>query len=131
MLGIPAGVLVVDNEAAMLLNIPDKIAYQTEQSSLMMEKFIKNKISAFDIIAAFSEKFPLSRSWDCKQEGLQQNCKTTSGLVLNYTPSMEQSRELILDSKEGKVTMIYQLASSGSTQFKVEPPSDYKKIKLD
>ena len=129
MLGIPVGMLVIDHEKATLLSLTDKKAYQTEQSSLLLERLLKTKISAFDITAAFAERFPLSRSWSCVKD-VDTNTCTAPGITLVQSAAPEQSRQMVIESETSKVTMIYRTTDSGSSQFSVKVPKDFKVIQL-
>lgn len=128
-IGLPLAVLAIDNEKATMLSLNDRKAYQTEQSSLLLERLLKAQISAYDITGAFAERFPLSRAWSCKKEGDINQCKT-SGLSLEHTTAPEQSRQMVIDSERSKVTLIYQPTSSGSTQFNVKVPKEFKSVEL-
>lgn len=129
MLGIPVGQLVIDNEKATLLSLTERKAYQTEQSSLLLERLLKTKIAAYDITSAFAERFPLSRAWSCRKTGNENAC-TNSGVTLKHVAEPEQNLQMIIESERSKVTMIYQATRSGSDKFEVKVPKDFEVISI-
>lgn len=129
LLSIPLGTLVIDQNHAEFINLIEGKIYKTDDGSAVLEKLLKTAISPRDIIAIFSEKFPLRAPWQCVVEGAHHKC-TQNDIQIDWDASNSDNKTLQIESVKAKINFSYQDKSSGKTDFKPKEPKSFEVIHL-
>lgn len=129
LLGLPLGTLVINEENAIFVNLYEKTVYKTKRSSVVLEKLLKTPIAAADVIALFSEKFPLPGGWRCSGSESKQTC-IQGELNVEWDRTPADDKTLLIDSPKSKINFAYTQRASGQTEFDLKIPSKFEVIDL-
>lgn len=133
LLNISLGTLTINDNKAQLLSATEGKAYITDDGSRLLLKLMKTELSSRDVIAVFSEQYPLP-GWQCETaEGSNETkfrcAKGDIQLAWEALPT-SADRQLIIESSRSKVTFVYKPLSSGNTDFELPIPKKFQIIKM-
>jgi hypothetical protein len=128
-LNIPLGTLILRHEEAQFVNLVEGKDYRSNDGSRALERLLKTKLTPYQIIAIFSETFPLPPPWQCRGvETEKMNCETAD-LFLEMQRN-ENKRSLKVNSERSSITMEYTVDKKRKVSFEWLSPNGFEKITL-
>jgi hypothetical protein len=129
MLNIPLGTLILRDEEAQFVNLVEGKDFRSNDGSRALERLLKTKLTPNQIIAIFSEAFPLPAPWQCRGvETEKMNCETAD-LFLELQRN-ESKRHLKVNSERSSITMQYTVDKKRKVSFEWLSPNGFEKITL-
>jgi hypothetical protein len=129
MLNIPLGTLILRNEEAQFVNLVEGKNYHSSDGSRALERLLKTKLTPYQIIAIFSETFPLPAPWQCRGvDTKKMNCETTD-LFLELQRD-ENKRYLKVNSERSSISMEYTVDKKRKVSFEWLSPNGFEKVTL-
>ncbi len=129
MLNIPLGTLILRNEEAQFVNLVEGKDYRSNDGSRALERLLKTKLTPHQIIAIFSETYPLPPPWQCRgMDTEKMNCETAD-LFLELQRN-EGKRYLKVNSERSSITMEYTVDKKRKVSFEWLSPNGFEKITL-
>ena len=128
-LNIPLGTLILRHEEAQFVNLVEGKDYRSSDGSRALERLLKTKLTPQQIVAIFSETFPLPSPWQCRgMETEKMNCETAD-LFLELQRN-NQKRYLKVNSERSSITMEYTVDKKRKVSFEWLSPNGFEKITL-
>jgi hypothetical protein len=128
-LNIPLGTLILQKDAAQFVNLVEGKDYRSEDGSRALERLLKTQLTSQQIIAIFSETYPLPEPWQCRGSNTDKmNCETTD-LFLELRRN-DLKRELTVNSERSSITMEYTVDKKRKVSFEWLSPNGFEKITL-
>jgi hypothetical protein len=128
-LNISLGTLLLRGEAAQFVNLLEGKDYRSEDGSRALERLLKAKITPQQIVALFSEEFPLPSPWQCRTESANHiKCENVE-LFLDLKRDQDQ-RVLKIESERSSITMEYKVDKKRKVSFEWLSPDGFEKVTL-
>jgi hypothetical protein len=129
-LNIPLGTLIIKGNEAQFVNLTEKKSYRSKDGSRTLEKLLKAQMKPQQIIAIFTEKFPLSAPWQCREEKEAKiKCETVE-LFLDWSREDAGNRLLNIESEKSSINMSYRNNDKKSASFEWLKPPGFDEIWL-
>ncbi len=128
-LSVPLGTLILREDEAQFVNLIEGKDYRSNDGTRALERLLKTKLTPQQVIAIFSESFPLPPPWQCRGLGTEKiNCETTD-LFLEME-SKELRRTLKVNSERSSITMEYSVDKKRKVSFDWLSPNGFEKVSL-
>ncbi len=129
MLNIALGTLILRGEEAQFVNLVEGKDYRSDDGSRALERLLKTKLTPAQVVAIFSENFPLPPPWQCRGLNSEKiNCETVE-LFLEMQKN-ENQRTLKVNSERSDITMEYVVDKKRKISFEWLSPNGFEKITL-
>lgn len=128
-LNISLGTLLLREQAAQFVNVLEGKDYRSEDGSRALERLLKAKITPKQVVALFSEEFPLPAPWQCRTEASDHIKCENVDLFLDLKRDQDQ-RVLKIESERSLITMEYKVDKKRKVSFEWLSPHGFEKVTL-
>lgn len=129
MLNVPLGTLVLRGSEAQFVNLIEGKDYRSEDGSRALERLLKTKITPRQLVALFSEDFPLPQPWQCRRQFADQMKCENVDLFLDWQKD-DKNRQLNIESEKSTINMKYSEDKRRNVNFEWLSPRGFEKVTL-